>query len=188
MDKNFIIIISILLLGGLASFAFGYLFLADNDSPETNNSTNLTLNDTLKNGTKIEYSSEYITFSKAKSIAKDNAQSGVTVSDPILIKDAYGRAVYVCYYYYEGYCVGGIIIDARTGKVLYRELYIPRNTDTSNENDYTYQCDVCDGYGWLECDECNGTGYDEYGDICYNCNGYGYIECMNCGGDGTVGD
>lgn len=93
MDKNFIIIISILLLGGLASFAFVYLFLADNDSPETNNSTNLTLNDTLKNGTKIEYSSEYITFSKAKSIAKNNAQSGVTVSDPLLIKDANGRAV-----------------------------------------------------------------------------------------------
>ncbi|GAB4313198.1 MAG: hypothetical protein Kow0019_12510 [Methanobacteriaceae archaeon] len=188
MDKNTIIIIAILLLGGLSSFAFGYLFLGDNNPPETNNSTNFTVNDTLKNGTKIEYRSEFITFSKAKSIAKNNAQSGVTVSEPILIKDADGRAVYVCYYYYKGESVGGIIIDARTGEVLYKELYIPRNTDTRNEYDYTYQCDVCSGNGWLYCTECDGTGYDQYGDVCYYCDGYGYLDCTYCGGDGTVGD
>ncbi|MDI6644228.1 MAG: PepSY domain-containing protein [Methanobacteriaceae archaeon] len=187
MDKNYVIIISILLLGGLTSFAFGYLFLAENNSPKHNNTSNLTVNDTIKNGTQIEYSSEYITFSRAKSIAKNNAQSGVTVSDPILIKDAEGRAVYVCYYYYKGNNVGGIIIDARTGKVLYKEIYIPSST-YSSDDDYTYLCDECNGNGWLQCVMCDGSGYDEYGDICYYCDGYGYIDCENCGGDGTVGD
>ena len=188
MDKNISIILIVLVIGGFISFAVGYLFLGGSETPDINNSTNMTVNDTVKNGTKISYSSEYITFSKAKSIAKSNGQSGVTVSDPILLKDAEGKAIYICYYYYNGSSVGGIIIDAKTGKVLYKELDIPKNTETIDETDYTYQCDVCAGYGWIECGECGTTGYDQYGNICFYCDGYGYLDCDNCGGDGVVGD
>ena len=99
-----------------------------------------TVNQTLQNGTSIPYSSEYITFSKAKSLAKSHASKGVTVSDPILIKDKTGQAVYICNYYYKGSIVGGIILNAKTGAVIYKELNIPSNlnTDTSSNNNYYY--------------------------------------------------
>ena len=139
MNMKTVLIIVIIILIGSLSFAFGYMYLSE--PKNSNNTINQTsINQTVQNGTTIPYSSEYITFNKAKSIAKNNAAKGVTVSDPILIKDKAGRAIYVIYYSYDGYSVGGIIINAKTGAVLYRELNIPSvsNTDTSNNYDQNY--------------------------------------------------
>jgi hypothetical protein len=139
LKKNTVLIVVIIILAGTLSFAFGYMYLS---TPKTaNNTVNVTtINQTMQNGTTIPYSSEYISFSKAKSIAKSKASKGVTVSDPILIKDKTGQAVYICNYYYQGSVVGGIILNAKNGAVIYRELNIPSNmnTDTSTTSDYNY--------------------------------------------------
>jgi hypothetical protein len=139
LKKNTVLIIVIIILAGTLSFAFGYMYLS---TPKAaNNTANVTtINQTMQNGTSIPYSSEYITFSKAKSIAKSEASKGVTVSDPILIKDKNGQAIYICNYYYKGSVVGGIVLNAKNGAVIYRELNIPSNlnTDTSNTNNYNY--------------------------------------------------
>jgi hypothetical protein len=139
LKKNTVLIVVIIILAGTLSFAFGYMYLS---TPKAANTTAnvTTINQTMQNGTTIPYSSEYITFTKAKSIAKSDASKGVTVSDPILIKDKNGQAVYVCNYYYKGSVVGGIIINAKNGAVIYKELNIPTNlnTDTSNTNNYNY--------------------------------------------------
>lgn len=140
VKKNTVLIIAIIILVGTLSFVVGYMYLSGPNNQQ--NPVNVTpLNDTVTNGTQIPYSSEYITFSKAKSIAKNYASNGVTVSDPILIKDKSGQAVYICSYMYNGNSVGGIILNAKTGAVIYKELSIPSNmnTDTSNDYNYDYQ-------------------------------------------------
>jgi hypothetical protein len=139
MKKNTILIIAIIVLIGTLSFVAGYVYLSGPKNQQ--NPVNVTpLNETVTNGTQIPYSSEYITFNKAKSIAKSKASKGVTVSDPILIKDKNGDAVYICYYTYNGNSVGGIILNAKTGAVIYRSLNIPADvTDTTN--DYYYNQD-----------------------------------------------
>lgn len=89
----------------------------------------------------------------------------MTVGDPILIKNQEGQAVYICNYYYNGAVVGGIILNAKTGAVIYRELYIPSNlnTDTSsNNNDYytdqNYNDNSNDNY------DTNNDNYDDSSD------------------------
>lgn len=140
MDKmNLILIIVVIVLIGILSAAFGYMFLTNNNNTTSNqtpvNVTNIT-NQTTTNT--IPYSSEYITFTKAKSIAKSYAGSGVITSDPILVKAKNGNAVYYSDYTYNGENIGGIIINAKTGAVISNEQYIPTNptTSTTPSNDY----------------------------------------------------
>jgi hypothetical protein len=134
-----VLIIVVLILVGLLSVSFGYIFLPKNNNNslnQTNNTTNFT-NQT--NGTSIPYSPEYITFSKAKSIAKEYAGKGVVTSDPILIKDKNGNAIYICNYLYNGSPIGGIIINAKTGEVLTNVQKIPTTTPSNSNNEDTYE-------------------------------------------------
>jgi hypothetical protein len=133
MEKmNVILIIVVIVLVGMLSAAFGYMFLTKNNNTTLNqtpvNVTNIT-NQTTNNT--IPYSSEYITFTKAKSIAKSYAGSGVVTSDPILVKAKNGNAVYYSDYTYNGENIGGIIINAKTGAVISNEQYIPTTPTTS---------------------------------------------------------
>ncbi|MEO0089171.1 MAG: hypothetical protein ABIK56_01390 [candidate division WOR-3 bacterium] len=50
---------------------------------------------------------------------------------------------------------------------------------------YYYSCWACDGYGWVICYQCNGTGI---GFSCFSCNGLGYIykKCYWCKGTGQT--
>ena len=89
MDKlNGVLIITVIILVGLLGTAFGYVVLNKNTNNNTvvnqtpSNDTNIT-NQT--SGNSIPYSPEYISFAKAKSIAKGEAGKGVVTSDPILI-------------------------------------------------------------------------------------------------------
>ena len=108
MNKmNMILIIVVIVLVGMLSAAFGYMFLTKNNDATLNqtpvNVTNITNQTT---NSKIPYSSEYITFTKAKSIAKGYAGSGVITSDPILVKAKNGNAVYYSDYTYNGENMG----------------------------------------------------------------------------------
>lgn len=78
---------SALLIMGLISSVVGYAFLGDKSNPSQK------VNETLSQVTPLEYSSEYISFDKAKSIAVSNSVNGVSTSEPILIQDKQGRAV-----------------------------------------------------------------------------------------------
>lgn len=155
LTKGLILVI-IILTGLLAVFA-GYNYFSDDNQ----NQTPSVLNETTQNSTNITWTPEYISFDKAKSIAIKNAAKGVTVSDPVLMENKNGQAIYVCYYYYDGYMVGGIIINAKTGGIIYKEQNIPSNsyqqTDTNyyNENhdqyddyhdDYYYEDDYQNDY------------------------------------------
>ena len=118
------------------------MFLTKNNDATLNqtpvNVTNITNQTT---NSKIPYSSEYITFTKAKSIAKGYAGSGVITSDPILVKAKNGNAVYYSDYTYNGENIGGIIINAKTGSVISNEQYIPTtpsNDYNSPSDDYNY--------------------------------------------------
>lgn len=192
LNKTMSIIVVLFAVVGVGSFLVSYFFLAG----PLDNKNNSSVNGTLKEGNRISYSSEYISFKEAKSIAKKNAPPGASVDDPILIKDKSGKAVYICSYYSKDVWVGGIIIDARTGKVIYREIFSIIETPSYDQpNDqYTDQssyqqpqyCDVCRGDGWITCPECGGYGYDDYGNPCSNCDGSGYITCDKCGGTGTI--
>lgn len=42
----------------------------------------------------------------------------------------------------------------------------------------------CWGFGYIECEYCNGTGYDNYKRICDNCDGSGEDVCKYCNGSG----
>jgi uncharacterized membrane protein YkoI len=138
MDKlNAVLIIAVIILVGLLGTAFGYMFLASNMNKNSNNTTiNQTNGTNITNQTKstIPYSSEYISFSKAKSIAKGEAARGVVTSDPILIKAKNGDAVYYSTYTYNGANIGGIFINAKTGAVLTNQQNIPTNTASDNTN------------------------------------------------------
>jgi hypothetical protein len=139
MKRNTLLIIVVIILAGTLSFAFGYMYISA-PKADANNGTNVTtINQTMQNGTVIPYSSEYISFDKAKAIAKSKASKGVSVSDPILMKNHEGQAIYICNYYYNGQIVGGIILNAKTGAVLYRELYIPSSTPATTTDQYTNQ-------------------------------------------------
>ena len=109
---------------------------------KNNTSNQTTMNITNITNQTIPYSSEYITFSKAKSIAKSYAASGVVTSDPILVKAQNGEAVYYSTYSYDGAVIGGIIINAKTGSVLYNQQDVPVQTATptvNNDNGNNYQ-------------------------------------------------
>ena len=146
LNKKTVLIIVIIILISSLGIAFGYMYISgQKNSVSPVNQT--ALNQTVQNGTSIAYSSEYITFDKAKSIAKSKVGKGVVVGDPILIKDKSGKAIYVVYYSYNGYYAGGIIINAKTGAILYRELNIPSEyTDTTNNNDQNYYDTNYDNY------------------------------------------
>ena len=200
LDKKAMIIILVIIVTGLISFSVGYTFLGNSNSELTPKNIS-SINSTLEDGKEIPYSSEYITFDKAESIAKKYAKKSVNVDNTILIKNKAGQAIYICYYYYQGNYVGGAIINAKTGKVLYYELNLPStysyDDSTGNGADYsseyspstdytTNACDVCDGDGWVYCSTCDGYGYDEEGNDCSYCSGQGWYYCENCGGDGEV--
>jgi len=140
MDKlNAVLIIAVIILVGMLGTAFGYMFLTNNMNKNGNNTTlNQTNGTNITNQTNstIPYSSEYISFSKAKSIAKSDAGSGVVTSDPILIKAKNGDAVYYSTYTYNGANIGGIIINAKTGAVLSNQQNIPTTTTTSDNTNY----------------------------------------------------
>ncbi len=186
LKKNTLLIIIIIILAGTLSFAFGYMYLS---GPKAiNNTANVTtINQTMQNGTAIPYSSEYISFSKAKSIAKGKASKGITVSDPILIKNQEGQAVYICNYYYNGVVVGGIILNAKTGAVIYKELNIPSslNTDTSTNTDYynnqNYNDDNYDNYD----DDSNYNNYNDNYDDSYDNYDDSYDNYDNSYNDGS---
>lgn len=131
-DKTkIILLVSALLILGLVSSVVGYAFLGDKSNPSQE------VNETLSQGTPLEYSAEYISFDKAKSIAVSNNAKGVSTSDPILIKDKEGRAVYICTYSYDGDVIGGIIINAKNGEVLYHELNLPFYYNLMPTTEYT---------------------------------------------------
>lgn len=131
-DKTkIILLVSALLILGLVSSVVGYAFLGDKSNPSQE------VNETLSQGTPLEYSAEYISFDKAKSIAVSNNAKGVSTSDPILIKDKEGRAVYICTYSYDGDVIGGIIINAKNGEVLYHELNLPFYYNVMPTTEYT---------------------------------------------------
>ncbi|WP_048650813.1 hypothetical protein [Methanobacterium lacus] len=139
MKRNTLLIIVIIILAGTLSFAFGYMYISAPKAAANNSANITTINQTMQNGTAIPYSSEYISFDKAKSIAKSKASKGVSVSDPILMKNHDGQAIYICNYYYNGQIVGGIILNAKTGAVIYRELNLPTNTTTTTTDQYNNQ-------------------------------------------------
>jgi len=164
IKKNTLLIIVIIILAGTLSFAFGYMYISA-PKAAANNTTNVTtINQTMQNGTAIPYSSEYISFNKAKSIAKSKASKGVTVSDPVLMKNQEGQAVYICSYYYNGEAVGGIIINAKTGAVLYRELILPSSTATQTTNTDQYS-----NQNYNDESNYNNDNYDDSNDN-YNSN------------------
>lgn len=138
IKRNTLLIIVIIILVGTLSFAFGYMYVTAPKATTNNTSNVTTINQTMQNGTTIPYSSEYITFDKAKSIAKSHASKGVTVSDPVLMKNQAGQAIYICTYYYDNQVVGGIILDAKTGSVIYRELILPSTTTTQSTSSDQY--------------------------------------------------
>jgi hypothetical protein len=162
VKRNTVLIIAIIVLIGSLSFVTGYMYISGAKNQQ--NPVNVTpLNETVTNGTQIPYSSEYITFNKAKSIAKSKASKGVIVSDPILIKDKSGEAVYICYYSYNGNSVGGIILNAKTGAVIYRSLDIPADV-TEPSNDYYYTQDSTTDNSYDNQDNSYDNGYDDYSD------------------------
>jgi hypothetical protein len=182
-NLNKILILVIVVLVAMLGVFAGYTYF----STPSNNQTPVTINQSLENGTNITWSPEFISFDQAKNIAVQNAESGVKVSDPILMKNQEGVAIYVCYYYYNGYMIGGIIIDAKTGNILYKEQNKPNNSNNSQNNNnqnnqnnnnnggYEETCPTCDGAGvvpvdpsdpntsWKACPTCGGDGYVESG-------------------------
>lgn len=165
IKKNTLLIIVIIILAGTLSFAFGYMYIS---APKAaNNTSNVTtINQTMQNSTAIPYSSEYISFNKAKSIAKSKAAKGVTVSDPVLMKNQEGQAIYICSYYYNGEVVGGIILNAKTGAVLYRELILPSNitTTTTSADQYNQNYNDNSNYNNDNYDDSNDNYNDNYDD------------------------
>lgn len=142
MDKmNGILIVVVIILVGMLSVAFGYMFLTKNNNTSNQTPTNVTNVTNQTTGSTIPYSPEYITFNKAKSIAKSEAGSGVVTSDPILVKAKNGDAIYYSTYTYNGANIGGIIINAKTGAVISNQQYIPTtpSNDNSYNNGYYYQ-------------------------------------------------
>lgn len=175
-----VLLVAVIVLVALLSFAVGYNFF--------NNPKNQTMqmNDTIKNGTNIPYSSEYITFDKVKSIALQNAAAGVLVSEPTLLKNEAGQAIYVCYYYYQGRQIGGIIIDAKTGDVLYKEHNLPSNYNQNNNNNQNNgntnnnNNNNNNGGGYKICPTCGGDR------VVPSQDGENWIKCPTCGGAGFV--
>ncbi|MBZ2165470.1 PepSY domain-containing protein [Methanobacterium spitsbergense] len=134
MDKlNVVLIIAVIILVGMLGAAFGYMFLTNMNKTGNNSTLNQTNGTNVTNST-IPYTSEYISFSKAKSIAKSDAGKGVVTSDPILVKAKNGDAVYYSTYTYNGANIGGIIINAKTGAVLSNQQNIPTDTQNNNYN------------------------------------------------------
>ena len=130
MEKlNVALIVTVIILVGALGVASGYMFFVKNNTTSNQTPMNITNNTNVTNQT-IPYSSEYITFSKARSIAKSYAATGVATSDPILVKAQNGDAVYYSTYTFDGATIGGIIINAKTGKVLAIQQNVPEQTTT----------------------------------------------------------
>lgn len=170
------LIIVVIVVIGLLGVVGGYTYFSA--QTPVNNS----INQTIQNGTTIPYSSEYITFDKAKSIAVQNAAQSVSVSDPILMKDRNGLAVYVCYYYYNGKSVGGIIINAKTGDIIYKEQNLPSNnnqqsTTKVNNNKNSASSSNSNYDHWVTCPDCGGAGGWPVGE-------HGWKVCPKCSGSG----
>jgi hypothetical protein len=51
---------------------------------------------------------------------------------------------------------------------------------STSMEDYTIDCDYCDGNGHVECDSCDGSGQQ----ACGECDGEGTVSCDTCGGEG----
>jgi hypothetical protein len=135
MEKlNVALIVVVIILIGALGVSFGYMFFVKNNTTSNQTPMNITNITNVTNQT-IPYSSEYITFSKAKSIAKSYAATGVVTSDPVLVKAKNGDAVYYSTYTYNGVAIGGVIINAKTGTVLVNQQDIP--TQTNAQTTYT---------------------------------------------------
>ena len=54
------------------------------------------------------------------------------------------------------------------------------------------RCDVCEGIGWLECEDCEGEcmelgkDHKSTGKVCEFCNGYGALHCGQCANTGLA--
>ena len=141
LSLNKTLVLVIIVLSSILAVYAGYNYFSNDNQNQTPQILNKT-----QNANNITWTPEYISFDKAKSIAIEHAAPDVTVSDPILMKNEKGTAIYVCYYYYEGYMVGGIIIDAKTGNIIYKEQNIPNNSYQKETNkdyyDYDYNEDL----------------------------------------------
>jgi hypothetical protein len=192
MKRNTLLIIVVIILAGTLSFAFGYMYISAPKAAADNGTNVTTINQTMQNGTVIPYSSEYITFDKAKAIAKSKASKGVSVGEPILMKNHEGQAIYICDYYYNGQIVGGIILNAKTGAVLYRELYIPSSTpatttDISTNQNYNDNSnyDTNDGSNYNDNYDNSNDNYDNnYDDSSDDNNNYDDYSSDNSYNDG----
>jgi len=161
MEKlNIALIVIVIVLIGALGVAFGYEFFAKNNTTSNQTPTNVT---NVTNQT-IPYSSEYITFTKAKSIAKSYAAKGVTTSDPILVKAKNGDAVYYSTYTYNGAVIGGIIINAKTGKVLAIQQDVPNQTVYTTSPNYSDSGSNYDDSGDYQSDQSSEDNSDDSGD------------------------
>ena len=67
------------------------------------------------------------------------------------------------------------------------ELFIIEHPEERNN-----RCDVCEGIGWLLCEECEGGGrelgkdWKPTGKGCEVCNGYGALHCGQCDNTGLA--
>jgi len=157
MEKlNVALIVTVIILVGALGVASGYMFFVKNNTTSNQTPMNTTNNTNVTNQT-IPYSSEYITFSKARSIAKSYAATGVATSDPILVKAQNGDAVYYSTYTFNGAVIGGIIINAKTGKVLAIQQNVPEQTTTQT----VYTSPTDNGNNYQDTSDSQDNGNDQ---------------------------
>jgi len=157
MEKlNVALIVTVIILVGALGVASGYMFFGKNNTTSNQTPMNIT-NDTNVTNQTIPYSSEYITFSKARSIAKSYAATGVATSDPILVKAQNGDAVYYSTYTFNGATIGGIIINAKTGKVLAIQQNVPEQTTTQT----VYTSPTDNGNNYQDTSDSQDNGNDQ---------------------------
>lgn len=65
-------------------------------------------------------------------------------------------------------------------------VYGPGDDGLDDANAEPTDCPECAGDGDVVCEECDGFGMNEDGDVCSECNGNGAFECVNCDGAGVV--
>ena len=182
MEKlNIVLIAVVIILIGALGVSFGYMFFEKSNTTSNQTPMNIT---NVTNQT-IPYSSEYITFSKAKSIAKSYAATGVVTSDPILVKAQNGDAIYYSTYSYNGVVIGGIILNAKTGAVLANQQNIPSQTNTQ----YVYTDTGSNYQDTSDQGTPDNSGDDGYSGDSGNSGDDGYSgDSGNSGDDGYYGD